>query len=507
MERYIVELKNISKAFGGVQALSDVSFSCKSGEVHTLVGQNGAGKSTLMKILAGVYPPDKGHIYLEGKEVSFSSPYDAKSMGISIIYQEFNLIPYLSVAANVFLGREPRHRFGILKSKELNEKATEVLHRLGVDIDPRLKISDLSIAQQQMVEIAKALSLQAKVVIMDEPSATLGTKELEHLFEVVKALKSHGVAVIYISHRLDEVFKLSDRVTVLKDGKLVDTLPIKDVTRTSLVQMMIGSKTFTEKFPPRPKVRREGKEVLRIENLSSEPVLKDINLTISEGEIVGLAGLMGSGRTELAQVMFGARAFDTGRIMVYGKEVANLKPYFAIDTGLSYVPEDRKEEGLVMNLSVLINTALASMRNRRRFGFIKKSEEYNEVSRVIKRLDVKVPGLGHEVTRLSGGNQQKVVVAKWLLCSPKLIIFDEPTRGIDVQTKVEIWKLIRELADKGAAVLMISSEIPEVIGVSDRILVMHRGRIAGEVDAQSTSEEEILTIASFGGKIEQQERH
>ena len=502
MSGYIVELREISKSFGGVQALDKVTFRCNTGEVHTLVGQNGAGKSTLMKILAGVYLPDRGQVLLEGTPVHFTSPYEAQRFGVSIIYQEFNLIPDLNVAANVFLGREPRHPFGILKSKELIEKAQDVLHRLGVDINPRIMVSSLSVAQQQMVEIAKALSLRAKVVIMDEPSATLGTRELDNLFKVVKALKAQGVAVIYISHRLEEVFKLADKVTVLKDGKLVDTLPIDKVNRSTLVQMMIGSKSFMEKFPLRPEKKETGREVLRIENLSSHPILHSINLSIHSGEIVGIAGLMGSGRTELAQVMFGVRHYESGSITLEGEIVRTLRPYFAIENGMSYVPEDRKEEGLVMNLSVLKNTALASMRHRQRAGFITKKEEYEQVTQVIETLGVKTPGLGHEVARLSGGNQQKVVVAKWLLCNPTLIIFDEPTRGIDVQAKVEIWKLIRDLANKRAAVLMISSEIPEILGISDRILVMHKGKIAKEFRSEEATEEDILTIASFGESVE-----
>jgi len=502
MSEYIVELQNISKSFGGVQALDGVDFKCKTGEVHALLGQNGAGKSTLVKILAGVYPPDRGKIIFNGKHIIFSNPHEAQQMGISIIYQEFNLIPNLSVAANVFLGREPHHRLGILKTSELNSQAKTILQRLGVDIDPRIRVSNLSVAQQQMVEIAKALSLNARVVIMDEPSATLGTKELENLFEVISALKKHDVAVIYISHRLEEIFKIADMVTVLRDGKLVGTYPENDVDRSSLVRMMIGSSSFNEQFPPRLKKIRPGEEILRIKNLSSPPLLQDINLTVRSGEIVGLAGLMGSGRTELAQVIFGIRPYRTGSIYYKGEKVNYIQPRSAIEKGMGLLPEDRKEEGLIMELSVLKNCALASMRQRQRMGFIIKKEERKAVNEVIERLSVKTPGLGHEVNRLSGGNQQKVVISKWLLCNPDFIIFDEPTRGIDVQAKVEIWKLMRELADRGAAVLMISSELPEVIGMSDRILVMHRGTIAGELMAEQATEEVILTLASFGKKIE-----
>lgn len=504
MVEYIVELKDISKAFGGVQALDGVTFRCKTGEVHTLIGQNGAGKSTLVKILAGVYPPDNGKIIFDGRHVTFPSPHEAQSMGISIIYQEFNLIPNLSVAANVFLGREPHHRFGILKSSELNRQAEKVLRRLGVDIDPRIRVSDLSVAQQQMVEIAKALSLNARVLIMDEPSATLGTRELENLFEVISALKKQNVAVIYISHRLEEIFKIADRVTVLRDGKLVNTCLLEEVDRSTLVRMMIGSSTFNEQFPPRIK-KEAGEEVLRIEKLSAPPLLHDINLNVRAGEIVGLAGLIGSGRTELAQVIFGVRTYKTGSIYYKGKKVDYIVPRSAIERGMGLLPEDRKEEGLIMQLSVLKNCALASMRQRQRLGFITKKDERDAVASVVERLQVKTPGLGHEVERLSGGNQQKVVISKWLLCNPDFIIFDEPTRGIDVQAKVEIWKLMRELASRGASVLMISSELPEIIGMSDRILVMHKGRIAGELMAEEATEEEILTIASFGQKIDRME--
>jgi ribose transport system ATP-binding protein len=505
-DKYIVELRNITKSFGGVQALSGVDFRCLVGEVHTVVGQNGAGKSTLMKILAGAYPPDSGRMFFDGAPVQFTSPHDAQSRGVSIIYQEFNLIPELSVAANVFLGREPRHTLGMLNKAELNRKAAVVLQRLGVDIDPRVRVSDLSVAQQQMVEIAKALSLEARVVIMDEPSATLGARELDHLFEVISALKDQRVAVIYISHRLEEVFKVADRVTVLRDGRLVDTLPIGEVDRNGLVRMMIGSSSFMEQFPERADPGRVGEEVLRVSDLTSSPVLYDINMQVRSGEIVGLAGLMGSGRSELAQVIFGVRRCERGLITMHGKPLLQPRPRAAIDTGVGYLPEDRKDAGLVMALSILQNTALASMQNRQKLGFIAKRNERREVEQVIDQLNVRTPGLNQEVERLSGGNQQKVVIGKWLLCRPDFIIFDEPTRGIDVQAKVEIWKLMRELANSGAAILMISSELPEVIGMSDRVLVMHRGRIACDMDAREAREEEILTIASFGACADTNEK-
>jgi ribose transport system ATP-binding protein len=497
MSEYVVEMRGISKSFGGVRALRDVTFRSRGGQVHTVVGQNGAGKSTLMNVLSGVYAPDSGEILLDGQRVRLASPHEAQRAGISIIHQELNLLPDLSVAANVFMGRESRHRFGLLDFREQSRRAQEVLARLGMNIDPAERVGNLSVAQQQMVEIAKALSLNARVVIMDEPSATLGAAELERLFEVISALKEHGVAVIYISHRLGEIFQIADWVTVFRDGVIVDSLAITGIDRTSLVRMMIGSSSFTEQFPPRS--ASVGAEALRVEHLSCAQVLSDVSLVVHTGEIVGLAGLMGSGRTELAQAIFGVRPHESGSITIAGKPARIRRPWSAIGRGLGYLPESRKEEGLVMGLSVTQNVALASLKSRQRLGFIARNAERSAVSGTVASLNVTTPSLSQEVERLSGGNQQKVVIAKWLICKPDLIIFDEPTRGVDVAAKVEIWRLMRELADRGAAILMISSEIPEIIGMSDRVLVMHRGRIAGELSAEQASEEAILTIASFGG--------
>lgn len=496
MAEFMVEMVGISKNFGGVKALTDVSFRCRPGEVHAVMGQNGAGKSTLMKILAGVYPPDAGEIRLDGAKVRFASPHEAQASGVSIIHQELNLLPDLSVASNVFLGREPKHSLGLLKSAELEAKAQQVLERLGVDIDPRAHVASLSLAQQQMVEIAKALSVNARVVIMDEPSASLGSKELERLFEVIAALKNQGVAVIYISHRLAEVFQVSDWVTIFRDGRVVDSSSIKTLDRTSLVRLMIGSSTFMEQFPPRGAAF--GPEVLRIERLTSQPVLNDVSVAVRAREVVGLAGLMGSGRSELAQVVFGARPYQTGQVLLKGQPVRFGEPSQAIDRKIAYLPESRKDEGLVMGMAIRQNAALASLGTRQSLGVVKHRAERQVVSDAAVRLNVKTPHLDQEVHRLSGGNQQKVAIAKWLLTQPELLIFDEPTRGVDVGAKTEIWKLIRQVADQGAAVLIISSELPEVIGMSDRIVVLHRGRVAGEVLAKDTSEEQLLSLASFG---------
>jgi ribose transport system ATP-binding protein len=496
MSDYVVELRNISKNFGGVQALKNVTFRCSAGEVHTVVGQNGAGKSTLMKILAGDYLPDQGDILLDGKRVRFSSPREAQALGISIIHQELNLLPELSVAANVSLGREPRRPFGVLANADLKMRAREVLGRLGVEIDPAARVGSLSVAQQQMVEIAKALSLSARVVIMDEPSATLGTGELEKLFKAIRALKTQGVAVIYISHRLAEVFMVSDRVTVFRDGEVVDSRRTADFDRTSLVRMMIGSSTFTEQFPHRGD--SAGRDVLKIESLTAEPYLHEVNLSVRTGEIVGLAGLMGSGRSELARVVLGILRPTGGTVWFNGAPVRFRKPRTAISRGIGYLPESRKEEGLVMGASILQNAALSSLRKRQVLGFIRSREERRIVGKTAEILSIRTPSLLQEVERLSGGNQQKVAIAKWLICASRLIIFDEPTRGVDVLAKTEIWRLMRELASSGAAVLMISSELPEVIGMSDRIYVLHKGRVAGELAGANADEETILTLASFG---------
>ena len=489
-------MRNISKSFGGVQALKKVSFRCRTGEVHTVVGQNGAGKSTLMKILAGDYAADEGEIYMAGKRVRIASPRDAQALGISIIHQELNLLPELSVAANVFLGREPRHTFGFLTDSELSKRSTEVLSRLGVDIDPAARVGSLSIAQQQMVEIAKALLVNARVVIMDEPSATLGTRELERLFQAIHSLKRQGVAVIYISHRLAEVFMVSDRVTVFRDGEVVDSRPVAEFERVSLVRMMIGSSTFTEQFPPKSVSR--GREVVRTTNLVAEPMLHGVNLSVHAGEIVGLAGLMGSGRSELARAVMGVLRCSKGAVQFDGIPVTFRSPRTAITHGIGYLPESRKEEGLVMGMSIMHNAALPSLRTRQFLGFIRRHAERAVVEKTAATLSIMTPSLQQEVERLSGGNQQKVAIAKWLICDPRLIIFDEPTRGVDVLAKTEIWKLMRALANQGAAVLMISSELPEIIGMSDRIIVLHRGRVAGELAVADADEERLLTLASFG---------
>ncbi len=492
----LVEMKKITKTFPGVVALDDVSFECLGGEVHAVVGENGAGKSTLMKILAGVYVPDGGEIVLGGESVRIPSPHAAQQLGISIIYQELNLLPDLNVAQNVFLGREPRGPMGLVDTREQEARAQAILHRLGVDIDPRERLGRLSVAQQQMVEIAKALSLNARIVIMDEPSAALGGKDLEHLFEVIKALKQEGVAVIYISHRISEVFQIADRVTVFKDGKVVGTFKVSEIDRPSLVRMMIG-RALSETFPRR--AERMGEEVLRIEGLCVGDRLKEINLTVQAGEIVGISGLVGAGRTELAQAIFGTRRIDAGTVMLKGEKVTIGNPQRALRHRVAYLTEDRNVEGLVMGQSVKENAALPSLDRRQRWGIVNRKAEHDAVATTSESLRLRAPSLATDVENLSGGNRQKVVLAKWLISGPELLMFDEPTRGIDVGAKAEIWQLMRDLADQGKAVLMISSELPEVIGMSDRVVVMHRGRIVGEMAGGVATEEAVMMLATYGG--------
>ncbi len=495
MAESLVEMRGITMTFPGVIALDDVSFESRAGEVHAVVGENGAGKSTLMKILAGVYQPDRGEILLGGRPARISSPHEAQQLGISIIYQELNLLPDLNVAENVFLGREPRGPFGLVDARALEAQAQAVLQRLGVDIDPRWRLGRLSVAQQQMVEIAKALSLNAQIVIMDEPSAALGGRDLEKLFEVIAALKQNNVAVIYISHRLAEVFQVADRVTVFKDGKVVATHAVSDIDRPSLVRMMIG-RTLSETFPARGKT--VGEEVLRVEGLCCGEKLTRVSLSVHRGEIVGVAGLVGSGRTELAQAIFGARRIDDGEVRIRGQKVRIESPRHGLQHKLGFLTEDRNLEGLVLGLSVSENAALPSLSGRQRFGFVDRRAEHKVVKQMADNLRIRTPSLSQEVEYLSGGTRQKVVLAKWLISGPELLIFDEPTRGIDVGAKAEIWQLMRDLADQGKAILMISSELPEIVGISDRIVVMHRGCVVGELPGEMATEERVMMLATYG---------
>jgi len=493
MAELALAMLNITKAFREVRALEGVSFSCYAGEVHALVGENGAGKSTLMKILAGVLPPDRGEIYLRGRKVRLNSPAEAQKLGISIIYQEFNLLPWLSVAENILLGRLPKTKLGVVDWGRAFEEARKPLERLGVSLDLRAKVLDLSVAQQQLVEIAKALSLKCNVMIMDEPSAVLAGHELEQLFGVIRALKEQGVTIVYISHRLDEVFEIADRVTVLRDGHVIGTHEVAAIDKGSLIRMMVG-RTLDETFP----VRRGqiGEPFLKVKGLSSSQLgLKDISFTLHKGEILGIAGLVGAGRSELAMALFGVAPVDTGELWLDNRPVQLGNVRQTMQLGLALVPENRKEQGLVSSQSVRNNVSLAMIDRLRRFVLVDEKRECALVQQQVDKMDIKTPSLDQEVAYLSGGNQQKVVLAKWLCTGPKCIIMDEPTRGIDVGTKAEIYHLMRQLADAGTSIIMISSELPEIIGMCDRILVMSRGRIVGELSREEATEERILTLA------------
>lgn len=495
MSETILEMRNISKSFAGVQALKDVSFHCKPGLIHGLVGENGAGKSTLMKILTGAYLADAGEIHYKGELRGQASTAEIIESGISIIYQELALVRQMSVAENIFLGREPRYALGVLDLRQLYARAGDMLKRLGIELDLRLPVSELTIAQQQLVEIAKALSQNADLIVMDEPSAILAGSELDQLFRIIESLKAQGVAIIYISHRLEEVFRIADEVTVLKDGELVATRPIDQLNRATLVEYMVG-RPLDEVFPQTE--HEQGDLVLVAENVATDTILDDVSLELYAGEILGIAGMVGSGRTELARALFGADPLTAGSVRLVGRGASDWSsPAQAIDAGLVLVPEDRKAHGLFTALSVRINVTIPILSSLTRLGILKPAAEDAVVEQAKERLSIVMSSSDQETQYLSGGNQQKVVLAKWLSTDPAVIILDEPTRGVDVGAKFEIYKLMRQLNDRGIAILMISSELPEIIGMSDRILVMNDGKIAAEVSAEEAGEARIIELATM----------
>lgn len=492
----LLTMEGIHKSFSGVKVLENVQFSLRQGEVHALMGENGAGKSTLMKILSGIYSKDAGSIQIQGTESSASSPKTAQALGVAIIHQELNMIPDLSISENMFLGREFKlGRTGFINWSRMAAEAKIYLQQLGMDINPDRLVGELSVGQQQMVEIAKALSMQAKILVLDEPTAALTKREIEKLFQLIANLKNQGVGMIYISHRMEEIFQISDRITVLRDGRYIGTRDTSDTTMDELVQMMVG-REIKERFP---KVEAKiGEERLRAEGLSQDGKLYDINFSLRAGEILGIAGLMGSGRSELAKALFGVGKYQ-GKIFVKDKLVRIKGPAEAIKAGLALITEDRKGEGLVIDLSVRENLALPNLRSLSRYGFISHRSEQDFVDDSIQKLKVKVHHSGQEVNSLSGGNQQKVVIGKWLATQPKVLILDEPTRGVDIGAKREIYDLMNQLVQQGVAIIMISSELPEVLGMSDRILVMHEGRITGEFSRENATQETIM-VAATGGK-------
>lgn len=496
-ETAALEAQNISKSFPGVQALDGVSISLKPGTVHAVCGENGAGKSTLMNILMGVYQPDEGRVVLRGEEVAFQNPRQALDAGVAIIAQELTPVPGMTVAENIFLGRE-RIKLGIFVDYDaLNKAAREVLRQLDVEIDVRSKMSTLSLAEIQLVEIAKALSTDADIIIMDEPTSAIGERDVENLFRVIEALKNNGKSILYVSHRLKEVFAISNEVTVLRDGKHIATEDIGTIDRSRLVNLMIGRKLEEEYV--KENVRQDS-IALRVSGLTREPYFRNISLDVREGEILGIFGLMGSGRSEFFSSLFGAMKRDGGEVEVFSKPVRIKSPSDGIRNGLALITEDRKGSGLVPKSTVKENISLASLPRLSSALFIRERDEQREVQRMIRELNVKTYSLRQKVYQLSGGNQQKVVLSKWLLTQPRILLLDEPTRGIDVGAKREIFRLMSEFANKGFAIIMISSELPEILGMSDRIAVFKEGNLSAMFDPGEADQESLMRYASWGAQ-------
>ncbi|WP_330398373.1 sugar ABC transporter ATP-binding protein [Lachnoclostridium sp. An138] len=475
-----LKMNQICKAYPGVKALDHVDFELRKGEVHALLGENGAGKSTLCKIIAGAQPMDSGEYYLFGEKITSLSPLEAKNKGISMVYQEFNLVPYLKIYENLFLGKELMHGPNRDK-KAMISKTKEVFQKFGIDIDPELRVCDLTNAYKQLVEIAKAILENAKVLCMDEPTAPLSTREVNILFDMIHSLKKEGVSVIYISHRLEELFEISDRITVMRDGQYIKTLNTNETNRDELVKLMVG-RELSDEYPKRNV--EIGGEILRIEHLSTEATdIEDVSFTLRKGEILGFAGLVGAGRTEVMRALFGIDKKRSGDIYIKGSKVEIRNPADAIRHGISLVPEDRKGQGVSLTLSVRENISLVKLKELEKYFSIERKKEKELVKDYIEALSIKTPGMEQLVKNLSGGNQQKVAIAKWLVMDSDIIILDEPTRGIDVGAKYEIYMLMNELVKRGKALIMISSEMPELIGMSDRIMVMHQGRLTGKLEA------------------------
>jgi len=489
-------MDGIDKRFPGVQALSNARFSLRSGEVHALVGENGAGKSTLMKILTGIHQKDKGRICYNNHEIEIPNPKSAQKYGISMVHQELNLMPDLTVAQNIFIGREPCFALGMwLNEPEINTKAKQLFKELNLDLDPRMLVSDLTIAKQQMVEIAKALSFDAKILIMDEPTAALTETETETLFRIVENLRDIGVGIVYISHRMEELKRISNRITVLRDGYYIGTLDTPDTTIDQIIGMMVGRNVYWSARPDLEIVKKE--KVLSIKNLNRYKTLKDINFDLHKGEILGFSGLMGAGRTELARAIFGADPIDSGEIHVNGKRAKINKPADAVRQGICYLSEDRKRFGLMLDMDVKNNMVIPSLKEfSSALGFVNESKTNNISQSMVEALSIKTPGINQEVKLLSGGNQQKVVIAKWLIRNCEIIIFDEPTRGIDVGAKGEIYKLLQKLAEEGKSIIFISSELPEILRISHRIIVMCEGRITAQIKNESITQETIMRYAT-----------
>jgi ribose transport system ATP-binding protein len=491
----MLKLTGISKGFTGVQALSSIDFDVRAGEIHALVGENGAGKSTTIKIIAGAYKPDSGQIEFDGRPVHWVRPADAKAAGIHVIYQEFVLFPHLTVAENIFLGHERRGAFGMIDHARTRKDAADLLHKLGVDIDPDKLVSELTVADQQMVEISKALVHKVKLLILDEPTAVISGREAELLFARLAALKAEGVAIVYVSHRLEEIFQIADRVTVFKDGQHVVTTDIGKVDRHRLISHMVG-RDLRDVFPAKRQSGAPGKVVLKAENVSVEGRVRNAGIELRAGEITALAGMVGSGRTELAMGIFGGLPISSGSVTIDGEQLAGLTPATAIRKGIGFVTEDRKGQGLAMQLDVAANISAANLSEVTSGGLLDRSREHAIARQEIDNYRIACRGPGTPVALMSGGNQQKVIVARWARTSRKVLILDEPTRGVDVGAKTEIYRIMRGLADSGIAILMISSELPEVVGMADKVVVMREGAISGELSGPAITEEAIMSLAT-----------
>ncbi len=494
MGEVILTMKGIDKSFPGVHALDHVDLEVRRGEVHALMGENGAGKSTLMKVLTGIYTKDSGTITYEGREVEFHNPKEAQEAGIVIVHQELNMMGHLTVAQNIFIGREPRNGL-FIKDAVMNAEARKLFQQLNIEIDPRETMSNLTVAKQQMCEIAKAISHEAKVIIFDEPTAALTDTEIEQLFVIIRDLREKGYGIVYISHRMDEIKKITDRVSVMRDGQYIGTLITEDCTKEDIINMMVGRVIYEE-----PKthslVAPDAPVVLKVDHLNAGRMVQDVSFELKKGEILGFAGLVGAGRTETARALFGADPKQGGDIYINGNKVTINSPKDAVEAGISYLSEDRKRFGIVLKKSITENSTLATLKEYTRGLFIDKPKEAQVTQKYVDALKTKTPGIDQLVMNLSGGNQQKVVIAKWLVNDSQIMIFDEPTRGIDVGAKQEIYELMNQLARQGKAIMMISSEMTEILRMSDRIVVMCEGKKTGELDIAEATQEKIMTLAT-----------
>lgn len=490
-----IEMRGIDKAFGGNAVLKNAGFLLDHGEIHALMGENGAGKSTLMKILTGVYTRDAGTVIVDGKEVCYKNPQEAEKAGIVFIHQELNVLFDLTVEENMFLGKEIKGALGVCDKKAMRQEVKKVLDRLGVSIDPARRMNELSVGQQQMIEIAKALMVDAKVIIMDEPTAALTQSETEVLFQVVNSLREKGVSIVYISHRMEEIFELCDRITVLRDGSYIGTKKISETDMNDVVKMMIG-REIGERYPLRD--NKVGDVIFEVKGLTCPGVFKNVSFQVHAGEVLGVSGLMGAGRTEIMQAIFGNMPHVTGSIFLEGKEIQNKNPQAAMKNGIGFITEDRKVEGLMLEESIMKNISLANLGRISKNGVLNKKEEQDLVKKGIEELHIRCFGPQHECNNLSGGNQQKVVFAKWIYTNPKVLILDEPTRGVDIGAKKEIYSIINDLAARGVAVIMVSSELPEVLGMSDRVMVIREGEVRGTLSREEADQENVMILATGG---------